>query len=42
MDKKKREFHNIVQGNKTVDAYQQEFLDLSHYAEEDVATNARR
>ena len=42
MDKKKREFRNLVQGNKTVDAYQREFLDLSRYAEEDVTTDARR
>src|SRR3954468_15510401 len=42
MDRKKREFRNLVQGNKTVDAYQREFLDLSRYAEEDIATDARR
>src|SRR3954465_11869039 len=40
MDKKKREFRNLTQGNKSVDAYQQEFLDLSRYAEEDIATDA--
>jgi hypothetical protein len=33
MDRKKKEFRNLVQGNKTVDAYQWAFLDLSHYAE---------
>ena len=38
---KKREFCNLTQGNKTVHAYQREFLDLSCYAEEDIATNAR-
>ncbi len=42
MDRKKREFRNLVQGNKTVDAYQREFLELSRYAEEDIATDARR
>src|SRR6266516_3815451 len=42
MDRKKREFHSLTQGNKTVEAYQREFLDLSHYAEEDIATDARR
>ena len=42
MDKKKREFRNLVQGNKTVDAYQRDFLDLSRYAEEDIATDARK
>ena len=42
MDRKKREFRNLTQGNKTVDAYQREFLDLSRYAEEDIATDARK
>ena len=42
MDRKKREFRNLTQGNKTVDAYQREFLDLSCYAKEDIATDARR
>jgi hypothetical protein len=42
MDRKKREFRNLVQGNKSVDAYQREFLELSRYAEEDVATDALR
>ncbi len=42
MDRKKREFRNLVQGNKTVDAYQREFLELSRYVEEDIATDARR
>ncbi|XP_073363082.1 uncharacterized protein [Aegilops tauschii subsp. strangulata] len=42
MDKKKREFCNLTQGNKSVDAYQREFLDLSRYAEEDIATDARK
>ncbi|XP_044428647.1 uncharacterized protein [Triticum aestivum] len=42
MDRKKREFRNLTQGNKTVEAYQREFLDLSRYAEEDISTDARR
>ena len=42
MDRKKREFRNLTQGNKTVEAYQRGFLDLSRYAEEDIATDARR
>ena len=42
MDKKKREFHNLTQGKKTVEAYQKEFLDLSRYAEEDIPTDARK
>ncbi|XP_073355075.1 uncharacterized protein [Aegilops tauschii subsp. strangulata] len=42
MDRKKREFRNLTQGNKSVDAYQREFLDLSRYTEEDIATDARR
>ena len=42
MDRKKREFRNLTQGNKTVEAYQREFLDLSRYAEEDIATDAHR
>ena len=42
MDRKKQEFRNLTQGNKSVDAYQREFLDLSHYAEEDIATDARK
>ena len=41
MDRRKREFRNLTQGNKTVDAYQREFLDAL-YAEEDIATDARR
>ena len=42
MDRKKTEFRNLVQGNKTVEAYQREFLNLSRYAEEDIPTDARR
>ena len=42
MEKKKREFRNLVQNKMTVEAYQREFLNLSHYAEEDVSTDARK
>lgn len=42
IEKKKREFRNLTQGKKTVEAYQKEFLDLSRYAEEDVPTDARK
>jgi hypothetical protein len=42
MDRKKHEFRNLTQGNKTMEAYQREFLELSRYAEEDIATDARR
>jgi hypothetical protein len=42
MDRKKREFCNLSQGSKSVEAYQREFLELSRYAEEDIATDARR
>ena len=42
MDQKRTEFRNLTQGNKTVESYQREFLNLSRYAEEDMATNARR
>src|SRR3989337_201152 len=42
MDRMKTKFRNLTQGNKTVEAYQREFLDLSRYAEEDIATDARR
>ena len=42
MEKKKREFRDLVQGKMIVEAYQREFLNLSRYAEEDVAADARR
>ena len=42
MDQKKAEFCDLTQGNKTIEAYQREFLHLSYYAEEDIATDARR
>src|SRR3990170_5902349 len=40
--RKKAEFRCLVQGNKTVEVYQREFLDLSRYAEEDIPTDERR
>jgi hypothetical protein len=40
--RKKAEFRSLVQGNKSVEVYQREFLDLSRYAEEDVPTDDRR
>src|SRR3989337_3301871 len=40
--RKKAEFRNLVQGNKTVEVYQREFLDLSRYAERDIPTDAHR
>ena len=42
MDRQKRDFRNLTQGNKTVDAYQWEFLDLARYVEEDISTDARK
>ena len=42
MDRKKREFRELTQGRKTVDAYRREFLDLSRYAEDDVSTDAKK
>jgi hypothetical protein len=42
MDQKKQEFRNLVQGSKAVEVYQREFLELSCYAEEDIATDAHR
>ena len=40
--RKKAEFGNLVQGNKTVEVYQREFLDLSRYAKRDMPTDAHR
>src|SRR3989337_2497843 len=40
--RKKAEFRSLVQGNKTVEVYQREFLELSRYAEEDIPNNERR
>ena len=42
MDQKKREFRNLTRGSKTVKAYEREFLNLSRYVEEDVATDAHK
>src|SRR3990170_1218387 len=40
--RKKAEFRSLVQGNKTVETYQREFLELSRYADTDLPTNAHR
>src|ERR1041385_257164 len=42
MDRKQEDFCNLTQGNMTVEAYQREFLNHSRYAEEEIATDARR
>src|SRR4051812_26468562 len=42
MDQKKEEFRKLRQGQTTVDEYHRKFLELSRYAERDVATNARK
>jgi hypothetical protein len=42
MDQKKQEFCKLSQGKMTVDEYQRKFLELSHYAEDDVYTDARK
>src|SRR3954463_4133125 len=42
MDQKKEEFHKLRQGQTTIDEYHIKFLELSHYAERDVATDARK
>src|SRR4051812_130165 len=42
MNRMKAEFRNLVQGNKTVEAYQREFLRLSRYAEGDLPNDASR
>src|SRR3989337_4466491 len=42
MARKKAEFRNLVQGSKTVEVYQREFLELSCYAETDLPTDAHR
>ena len=39
---KKREFRNLRQGNRTVGRYVDEFSKLSHYAPDDVATDAAK
>jgi hypothetical protein len=42
LDRKRTEFRNLTQGSKNVEVYQREFLELSRYAKEDIATDARR
>src|SRR3954466_7739476 len=42
MNRMKAEFRNLVQGNKTVEAYQREFLRLSRYAASDLPDDASR
>src|ERR1041385_8573444 len=42
MNRVKAEFRNLVQGNKTVEAYQREFLRLSRYAASDLPNYASR
>src|SRR4051812_17929219 len=42
MNRMKAEFHNLVQGSKSVEAYQREFLDLSRYAGSDLPDDASR
>ena len=39
---KKQEFRNLRQGNRTVAQYVDEFSTLSHYAPDDVATDATK
>ena len=41
MSMKKREFHNLRQGNHTVGQYVDEFSKLARYAPDDVATVSR-
>ena len=40
MNRMKSEFCNLIQGNKTVEAYQREFLHLSRYAASDLPDDA--
>src|SRR3954465_11173995 len=42
MNRMKAEFRNLVQGNKTVEAYQREYLRLSRYAASDLPDDASR
>ena len=42
MTMKKREFHNLHQGNRTVAQYMDEFNKLARYAPDDVATDAAK
>src|SRR3954469_12110296 len=42
MNRMKAEFRNLVQGNKTVEPYQREFLHLSRYVASDLPNDASR
>ena len=42
MSMKKHEFHNLLQGNRIVGQYVDEFSKLSRYAPDDVATDAAK
>src|SRR3954465_1308948 len=42
MNRMKAEFCNLVQGSKSVEAYQREFLQLSRYAGSDLLDDASR
>ena len=42
MNQMKAEFRNLVQGSKSVEAYQREFLHLSRYAGSDLPDDASR
>ena len=42
MNMKKREFHNFVQGNRTMGQYMDDFSKLARYALDDVATDATK
>ena len=42
MNRMKAEFRNLVQGSKSVEAYQREFLHLSRYAGSDLPDDASR
>ena len=42
MSMKKREFHNLRQGNRTVGQYVDEFSKLARYARDDVAPDAMK
>ena len=39
---KKREFHNLRQGGRTVGQYVEDFSKLARYAQDDVATDAAK
>src|SRR3954462_391727 len=42
MDQKEEDFRQLRQGQTTIDEYHRKFLELSRYAERDVATDARK